>query len=163
AARARPGAGRAARRHPPRRARRLPAPARAAQGAARARARQPARNRRPRGARAHSGRRALQRRRLPRRLRRPRDAAPLQGRGRAARPGASRDEIATYIPYIRGAGLEHVVSVLAPRGGEHHQILDSFEGVRADESTIATQLGAITDHVADAKEEAGYAGTAARL
>ena len=31
------------------------------------------------------------------------------------------------------------------------------------ESTIATQLGAITGQVADAKDQAGYAGTAARL
>ena len=60
-------------------------------------------------------------------------------------------------------GIEHVVSVLSPRGGEHHQILDSFEGVAATESTIATQLGAITGQVADAKDQAGYAGTAARL
>jgi hypothetical protein len=50
--------------------------------------------------------------------------------------------------------------VLSPRGGEHHQILDSFEGVPAAESTIATQLGAITSQVADAKDQAG---TAARL
>ena len=61
--------------------------------------------------------------------------------GRAARPGAARGEVATYIPYIRGAGLEHVVSVLSPRGGEHHQLLDSFEGVPASESSVATQLG----------------------
>ena len=69
----------------------------------------------------------------------------------------------TYIPYIKGGGIEHVVSVLSPRGAEHHQILDSFEGVAAAESTIATQLGAITGQVADAKDQAGYAGTAARL
>jgi hypothetical protein len=30
--------------------------------------------------------------------------------------------------------------VLAARGAEHHQILDSFEGVHAAESTVATQL-----------------------
>ena len=83
--------------------------------------------------------------------------------GRAARPGAARGAVQTYIPYIKGAGIEHVVSVLSPRGGEHHQILDSFEGVHAAESTIATQLGAITGQVADAKDQAGYAGTAARL
>ena len=53
--------------------------------------------------------------------------------------------------------------MLSPRGGEHHQILDSFEGVHAAESTIATQLAAITGQVADAKDQAGYAGTAARL
>jgi hypothetical protein len=53
--------------------------------------------------------------------------------------------------------------VLSPRGGEHHQILDSFEGVNASESTIATQLGAIAAQVADSKDHAGYAATAARL
>jgi hypothetical protein len=63
--------------------------------------------------------------------------------GRAARPGSRTGYVQTYIPYIRGGGLEHVVSVLTPRGAEHHLILDSFEGVKASESTIATQLGAI--------------------
>ena len=75
--------------------------------------------------------------------------------GRAARPGAAKGWVQTYIPYIRGGGVEHIVSVLAPRGAEHHQILDSFEGVRASESTIATQLGAITGQVADSKDDAG--------
>ena len=83
--------------------------------------------------------------------------------GRAARPGAAKGWVQTYIPYIRGGGVEHIVSVLAPRGAEHHQILDSFEGVRASESTIATQLGAIAGQVADSKNDAGFAGTAARL
>ena len=83
--------------------------------------------------------------------------------GRAARPGAARGHVQTYIPYIRRGGIEHVVSVLAARGAEHHQILDSFEGVRADESTVATQLGEITGQVADSKDDAGYAATAARL
>jgi hypothetical protein len=83
--------------------------------------------------------------------------------GRAARPGAARAAVETYIPYIRGAGIEHVVSVLSPRGGEHHQILDSFEGVNAADSTVATQLGEITSQIADHKDHAGYAGTAARL
>ena len=83
--------------------------------------------------------------------------------GRAARPGSNHTAVATYIPYIRGAAIEHVVSVLAPRGGEHHQILDSFEGVRASESTIATQLGQIAGQVAESKDGAGFAGTAARL
>ena len=64
--------------------------------------------------------------------------------GRAARPGAARAHVQTYIPYIRRGGVEHIVSVLAARGAEHHQILDSFEGVRAAESTVATQLGQIT-------------------
>ena len=83
--------------------------------------------------------------------------------GRAARPGAAKGWVQTYIPYIRGGGVEHIVSVLSPRGAEHHQILDSFEGVRASESTIATQLGAIAGQVADSKNDAGFAGTAARL
>jgi hypothetical protein len=71
--------------------------------------------------------------------------------------------VQTYIPYIRGGGIEHVVSVLTPRGAEHHLILDSFEGVKASESTIATQLGAIAGQVAASKDEAGFAATAARL
>ncbi|MHB1571101.1 MAG: helicase-related protein, partial [Solirubrobacteraceae bacterium] len=83
--------------------------------------------------------------------------------GRAARPGAARAHVQTYIPYIRRGGVEHVVSVLAARGAEHHQILDSFEGVHAAESTVATQLGQITGQVADSKDDAGYAATAARL
>ena len=83
--------------------------------------------------------------------------------GRAARPGAARGWVQTYIPYIRGAGIEHIVSILSPRGAEHHAVLDSFEGVAANQSTIATQLGAITGQVADAKQDAGYAATAARL
>ena len=82
--------------------------------------------------------------------------------GRAARPGAARGTF-RHIPYIRGGGIEHVVSVLAARGAEHHQILDSFEGVAASQSTVATQLGAITGQVADSKDDAGYAATAARL
>jgi hypothetical protein len=53
--------------------------------------------------------------------------------------------------------------VLARRGAEHHQILDSFEGVRAAESTLASQLAAITGEVAASKDDAGYGGTAARL
>jgi hypothetical protein len=81
----------------------------------------------------------------------------------AARPGAARAHVQTYIPYIRGGGIEHVVSVLAERGAEHHQILDSFEGVHAAESTVATQLGQITGQVADSKDKAGYEATAARL
>jgi hypothetical protein len=83
--------------------------------------------------------------------------------GRAARPGAARAHVQTYIPYIRRGGVEHIVSVLASRGTEHHQILDSFEGVTAAESTVASQLGQITGQVADSKNDAGYAATAARL
>jgi hypothetical protein len=83
--------------------------------------------------------------------------------GRAARPGSRHRWVQTYIPYIKGGGIEHVVSVLSPRGAESHQILDSFEGVSANESTIALQLGAVTGQVADSKDAAGFAATAARL
>jgi hypothetical protein len=83
--------------------------------------------------------------------------------GRAARPGSTHSAVQTYIPYIRGGGLEHIVSVLATRAAEHHQILDSFEGVRPNESTIASQLGEISAQVAESKRETGYAGTAAKL
>ena len=83
--------------------------------------------------------------------------------GRAARPGSVHSAVQTYIPYIRGAAIEHVVSVLAPRGSEHHMILDSFEEVAASESTIASQLGAITGQVADERAQQGWSATAARL
>jgi hypothetical protein len=43
------------------------------------------------------------------------------------------------------------------------KILDGFEGVTAAESTVATQLGEITSQVAESKDDAGYAATAARL
>jgi hypothetical protein len=71
--------------------------------------------------------------------------------------------VQTYIPYIKSGGVEHIVKVLSERGGEHHQILDSYEGLTAGESTIAGQLGAITAQVASSKQQAGYAGTAARM
>jgi hypothetical protein len=83
--------------------------------------------------------------------------------GRAARPGAVRGWVQTYIPYIRDAGVAHIVSILSPRGGEHHQVLDSYEGVAAADSTIATQLGQITGEIAERKDQAGYVGTAAKL
>ncbi|HEX6023324.1 MAG TPA: hypothetical protein VFZ00_15110 [Solirubrobacter sp.] len=38
-----------------------------------------------------------------------------------------------------------------PRGGEHHQVLDSCEGVAAADSTVATQLGQITGEIAEHK------------
>ena len=72
--------------------------------------------------------------------------------GRAARPGAARGWVQTYIPYIRGAGVEHIVSILSPRGAEHHAVLDSFEGVAANQSTVATQLGA--DHRPGSRRQA---------
>jgi hypothetical protein len=83
--------------------------------------------------------------------------------GRAARPGARGNAVHTFIPYVRGGGVEHIVSVLAPRGAEHHAILDSFDGVPANESTIASQLGEITGEVAAHKADSGFAATAARL
>jgi hypothetical protein len=56
--------------------------------------------------------------------------------------------VQTYIPYIRGAGVEHIVLILSPRGAEHRAILDSFDGVAANQSTIASQLGAIAGRMA---------------
>jgi hypothetical protein len=55
------------------------------------------------------------------------------------------------------------VSILAPRGGEHHQVLDSHEGVAAAGSTVATQLGELSGEIAADKDQAGYVGTAAKL
>ena len=83
--------------------------------------------------------------------------------GRAARPGAARGWVQTFIPYIRGGGVEHIVSILAPRAGESHQILDSFDGVKAAESTLAGQLAEISGQVGDSKQQAGFQATAARL
>ena len=48
------------------------------------------------------------------------------------------------------------------RGGEHHQVLDSYEGAAAADS-IATQLGQSTGEIAEHKNQAGYAGTGAKL
>ena len=94
-----------------------------------------------------------------------RGCRPGSSSASAAPPGPAPPAAAvqTYIPYIKDAGIAHVVSVLSPRGGEHHQILDSFEGVAAADSTVASQLGEITSQIADDKDQAGYAGTAARL
>jgi Helicase conserved C-terminal domain len=83
--------------------------------------------------------------------------------GLEQRVGSARGWVQTYIPYIRGAGVEHIVSILAPRGAEHHAILDSFEGTPSCESTLASQFGAITAAVAGSKQAAGYQATAARL
>jgi hypothetical protein len=41
-----------------------------------------------------------------------------------------------------------------PRG-EHHQVLDSYEGVAAADATVATQLGQITGEIAEHKAGAG--------
>ncbi len=42
-------------------------------------------------------------------------------------------------------------------------MLDSFEGVAANQSTIATQLAEITGQVAQQRANDGWAATAARL
>jgi hypothetical protein len=58
-------------------------------------------------------------------------------------------------PYISGfgdAGVADIVSIVSPRGGEHHQVLDSYEGVAASDSTIAAQLGQITGEIAQHKD-----------
>jgi hypothetical protein len=83
--------------------------------------------------------------------------------GRAERIGCPHAAIWTSIPYIIGGGTEHMVRIVAPRGGINHQILDAPEGVDAQDSTIAKQLGLITSQVADTSEQEGYLGTAARL
>ena len=83
-------------------------------------------------------------------------ARPASSSASGAPPGRARHarSVQTYIPYIRGAGLEHVVSVLAPRGGEHHQILDSLRRASPpSESTVATQLG--RDHRPGRRAEGG--------
>ena len=83
--------------------------------------------------------------------------------GRSERIGSPHASIWTVIPYIVGAGTEHMVKLVAPRGGINHQILDAPEGVSAEESTIAKQLGRITQEVAAHKQQEGYLATAARL
>jgi hypothetical protein len=83
--------------------------------------------------------------------------------GRAERIGSPHAAIWTSIPYIVGAGTEHMVKIAAPRGSINHQILDAPEGVRAEDSTIAKQLGEITSQVAEHKQHEGYVATAARL
>ena len=84
--------------------------------------------------------------------------------GRAARPGARRGWVQTYIPYIKGGGIEHVVCVLAGRAAPSTtRSSTASKASSAAESTVATQLGQITSQVAAAKHDAGYAATAARL
>jgi len=83
--------------------------------------------------------------------------------GRAGRMGSLHSEVQTAIPYIKGGGIEHIVSVLADRSVEHYQLLDSYEGVAASASTVATQLGAITSQVAQSKDDEGFGRTAARM
>ena len=77
----------------------------------------------------------------------------------AARPGSSSASAAPPAPAPCAAGCRPTSPTSAtpgsrtssrcsrPRGGEHHQILDSYEGVAAADSTLATQLGA--DHRRD--------------
>lgn len=83
--------------------------------------------------------------------------------GRAVRVGSKHSYVSSYIPYIIGAGIEHVVTMLAPRGAEGHNLLDGFEGVSASQSVIAGQLGDITAQVSIAKEAEGRKQAAARL
>lgn len=49
---------------------------------------------------------------------------------------------------VASAKRPGVVSILSPHGGEHHQVLDSYKGVAAVDSTVATQLGQITGQIA---------------
>lgn len=86
-----------------------------------------------------------------------------QRAGRSARLGNPKGAISTNIPYIEGGGVEHQTKVLSTRAAENYQMLDSYEGIAADESTLALQLGGITARVAASKEEAGYEFTAAKL
>jgi superfamily II DNA/RNA helicase len=83
--------------------------------------------------------------------------------GRAVRPGSPHAAVATMQPYIRGGGVEYVTQVVAPRAGETHLLLDSYEGLAADQSVLALQLGELTKQVAESKAEQGWAATAARL
>jgi superfamily II DNA or RNA helicase len=86
-----------------------------------------------------------------------------QRAGRIDRIGSPHASVWTSIPYIVGGGTEHMVKIAAPRGGANHQVLDAPEGVDAEESTIAKQLGVITSQVAENREQEGYLSTAARL
>jgi len=83
--------------------------------------------------------------------------------GRAARPGATSPVIDVINPYIKGGAMEHVVSILAPRGAESHHLLDGFEGMRPADSAVASQLGEITAQVAASRDDDGRAVTAAKL
>jgi len=83
--------------------------------------------------------------------------------GRAARPGATSPVIDVINPYIKGGAMEHVVSILAPRGAESHHLLDGFEGLRPADSAVASQLGEITAQVAASRQDDGRAVTAAKL
>jgi hypothetical protein len=86
-----------------------------------------------------------------------------QRAGRGERIGSPHESIWTSIPYIIGAGTEHMVKLVAPRGSVNHQILDAPEGVRPEDSTLAGQLGEITRQVAAHKKQEGYLETAERL
>jgi Helicase conserved C-terminal domain len=83
--------------------------------------------------------------------------------GRLERYGSPHEAVWTSIPYVIGGGVEHMVKLAAARGAESHLILEAPAGIRAEESTIAKQLGAITSQVADQKEHDGYAGTATTM
>ena len=82
--------------------------------------------------------------------------------GRHEGPAATAPDGRSYTP-CRYVGPQARRQRAARRGPEHHLILDSFDGVNASASTIATQLGAIAGQVTASKDDAGYALTAARL
>jgi hypothetical protein len=83
--------------------------------------------------------------------------------GRVLRLGSRHNVVRTWIPYIELGAIPYQVGILAPRGGQHHQIFEGFEDVPLSESTIAGQLGEITAQAATAKDDEGYRLTAARL
>jgi hypothetical protein len=61
------------------------------------------------------------------------------------------------------AGVAQSVSIPAPRGQRAPSGPDSYEGVAAAGSTVAAQLGQITAEIAEHKDQASHAGTAAKL
>jgi transposase len=81
-------------------------------------------------------------------VRPPTIAAPRADAGDQPRLGPARQ--------IRGGWIEHVVAVLAGRAAEHHQILDSFEGVSWARGLDEARVWAIEDcrHVSRAFEQA---------
>lgn len=83
--------------------------------------------------------------------------------GRAVRPGSLHDRVYTATPYLKGGGIPHVVGILAPRAAAHHQLLDSYDGIRAEDSALATQLVEITAQVADQAQASGRTATSARM
>ena len=64
---------------------------------------------------------------------------------------------------VRGIGIVHIVSIRSPGGGEHHAVLDCYEGVATTNSTVTIDLGQITGEIAERTDAAGYPGTAPKL